>query len=180
MSVFFAFLNIRSWTHQLKHGSNSCTTSYHAHLFCLGRCSFNRKYSNRNEPCTTYVKKILQTFSTFTCLGAAFLSSFNSKAPLPSYIRSPPGPLTSIVSPTEIWLVNSPLRLSSSIYTCYCVVCLGEMFCFIEIKKSAYWRGTQGAASFFHHQEIWDEHLRDKPANSSWTSLRRTLNQNWP
>ena len=56
---------------------------------------------------------------------------------------------------------------------------MGEMFCFIEIKKSAYWRGTQGAASFFHHQEIWDEHLRDKPANNSCASFSSTLNQNW-
>ena len=46
-------------------------------------------------------------------------------------------------------------------------------------SKFTHWRATQGAASFFHHQEIWDEHLRDKPANSSCASFSSTLNHNW-
>ena len=34
----------------------------------------------------------------------------------------------------------------------------------VLLGKFTHWRGTQDAASFFHRQEIWDEHLHGKPA----------------
>ena len=55
----------------------------------------------------------LRFWFTLTCFGAAFLSSFISKVPFPSYTRSPPGPLTSIVSPTEGGLNTFPSHLAS-------------------------------------------------------------------